>query len=284
MSSKKKEVGLTSGAKEAKKQTTPLSLCFRVTLAILVTSLLTPLLLTFFLSESANHDWEPKLTSSSLSSWAKQNGIKFSRRDSVVHIFADNQLALSWAMGYIHAHERYVQMVFTRTIAQGRLSEIFASDEETLAIDTFMRESGFADDCNHDKRELPSNVLDLGYSYSYGVNNYTQEHGLPFEFDLLGVKPEPWDICDSMAIGQLMCFLSLAENQRTVENLILNSIQKGVPVSFFKHLFSPFLDDLDDETVELIKKVKIEQSKKYFFSSLSPLSPLFFFLFVITLF
>jgi acyl-homoserine lactone acylase PvdQ len=50
--------------------------------------------------------------------------------DGVVRIWAADQNGLATALGAVHAHDRWVQMVLTRLVGQGRLCE-YLSDTAT---------------------------------------------------------------------------------------------------------------------------------------------------------
>jgi acyl-homoserine lactone acylase PvdQ len=67
-------------------------------------------------------------------------------------------------------------MLLFRSIAQGKLSENFASDETSLKIDTFMRKVGF----HHTAKKMMKNIdtsaawIKLVEEYSLGVNKYLE--------------------------------------------------------------------------------------------------------------
>ena len=63
----------------------------------------------------------------------------FRDENGVPQIHTTDPIALARFTGYMHAHDRQMQMMLVRLIAQGRLSETLKSDDDTLAIDTFMR-------------------------------------------------------------------------------------------------------------------------------------------------
>jgi penicillin amidase len=63
------------------------------------------------------------------------------RRDEngIPHVEAENKPDLFRGMGYVHAADRGVQMLFLRILGQGRVSEILDASDESLEIDRFFR-------------------------------------------------------------------------------------------------------------------------------------------------
>src|SRR5690242_3202903 len=61
----------------------------------------------------------------------------------VLELWGDDDLALERGLGFFHAHDRLVQMLLVRVIGQGRLCECLKDDDESLAIDIFMRQMNF---------------------------------------------------------------------------------------------------------------------------------------------
>lgn len=113
----------------------------------------------------------------------------------VPHIFADNEADMFYAQGYITAKDRLWQMDFISRFAAGRLSEVMG--ERTLEIDRYNRRIGIPHAAKVNvnfamKDELVKTLLE---NYSEGVNAYISTLSpseFPFEFKLLGYKPEEW--------------------------------------------------------------------------------------------
>ena len=81
----------------------------------------------------------------------------------------------------------------------------------------------------------------------------------PLEFMLVGYRPEPWALSDSLLMIKLMSYVGLAQSQQDVEKFLIQAIQSGVSLERLRELFSPHLDGLDGEIAELIRKVRICQ-------------------------
>lgn len=114
----------------------------------------------------------------------------------VPHIYAKNEPDLYFALGYAMAQDRFWQMEFHRRLGHGQLSEVLG--EELVKVDRFFRTIASAGL----NKKIPDNLAFLHESFANGVNAYleTQSDRLPFEFKLLGYKPQPWTDEDYLAI------------------------------------------------------------------------------------
>src|SRR5262249_11773678 len=88
----------------------------------------------------------------------------------VVEIWGDNYLDLQRGLGFFHAHDRQVQMMLVRLIAQGRLCECLKDDDESLAIDIFMRQLGLAATARDEVPKLAPHAREFAQAYADGVN------------------------------------------------------------------------------------------------------------------
>jgi penicillin G amidase len=111
------------------------------------------------------------------------------------HIFAKNNHDLYFAQGYVTAKDRLWQMEFQTYAAAGRLSEIVG--DKALDYDKTARRKGmvFAAKNTIEAMESEPKIMEAVNAYTQGVNAYINsisQAGLPFEYKLLGYKPEPW--------------------------------------------------------------------------------------------
>jgi penicillin amidase len=144
-------------------------------------------------------------------------------RGGVPHIYAVDLLDLFFAHGYVQAQDRLWQMELNRRLARGRLSEIFG--DVTLDTDRFVRTVGIARAAEKDLACLTEESRSVLDAYRRGVNSYLEANPrkLPVEFTLLGFKPEPWELLDSLAWIKMQAWY-LSENWYTE---ILNAALVG---------------------------------------------------------
>jgi penicillin amidase len=177
----------------------------------------------------------------------------------VVEIWGRDPLALQCGLGFFHAHDRLVQMMLVRLVGQGRLCECLHDDDKTLAIDIFMRQVGLAQAARDDVARLSAPAHDFVGAYADGINAYLRRHARPLEFQLAGYRPEPWEPCDTLLTMNLMAYMGLAQTQQDLEKFLIQAIQQGTNVEQLQKLFTPHLDGLTIDIVELIRQVQIYQ-------------------------
>lgn len=123
----------------------------------------------------------------------------------VPHIFASHELDAWYALGFVHAQDRLVQMEVTRRAARGRLSEVMG--RATLNLDRMMRGFDLAGGAARSLAVLSDNARAVLDAYAAGVNAQVATRGfaLPPEFLAAGA-PAPWTAEDSLLWAQLMAF------------------------------------------------------------------------------
>ena len=124
----------------------------------------------------------------------------------VPHIFATDTHDLFFAQGYVTAQDRLWQMDIYRRAAEGRLAEVLG--EPGLESDRFMRTLGLGRAAQLDLGIISDQTRGFLEAYMEGVNKFLQQHGesLPVEFTILGYRPEPWTVLDTLAISKLQLY------------------------------------------------------------------------------
>lgn len=177
--------------------------------------------------------------------------------DGVVEIWGQDDFDLAKGIGFAHAHDRLVQMALTRLAGQGRLAECLRGDDETVAIDVFMRQMGFARTALAEVADCTPQARQMGEAYSAGVNYFLEHQRLPWELKLVGYRPEPWQTADTLLTIKLMSYIGLAQTQQDLEKFLVQAIGHGVDIARLKQLFAPHLDELDEALRKLIGQVRL---------------------------
>ncbi len=123
---------------------------------------------------------------------------------AIPHIYAETRDDLFRAQGWVHAQDRLWQMEQGRRVAQGRLAEVFG--EPALDADRFCRLIGFQRAAEAELPTQDAETLRVLEMYCAGVNAFIDAHRngrLGAEFNLLRVKPEPWQPTDILAFGKV---------------------------------------------------------------------------------
>jgi penicillin amidase len=131
----------------------------------------------------------------------------------VPHIFASSLKDAARALGYLHAQDRFFQMDVTRRVLQGRISE--AVGPVALNLDKLNRALDLAGRARDSLAALSPELRDHLTAYAEGVNSWLTDsgQGLPLEYALLGMEPEPWRAEDSVLWGKGMAW-KLSANWR----------------------------------------------------------------------
>lgn len=155
---------------------------------------------------SALPEHEPDRTVAGLAA-----SVKITRdAQGVPHIKAGSDRDVFFAMGYVHAQDRLWQLEVQRRTASGRLAEVFG--REALQSDVWLRTLGLHAAARTSWPALSREAQDSLRAYTEGINSWlAANRTLPPEFVLMGVKPEPWTVYDSLAWVKVFS-LSLSGN------------------------------------------------------------------------
>ncbi len=145
----------------------------------------------------------------------------------VPHIIAQNEQDLYTVIGYISAQDRLWQMDLLRRVTQGRLSEIFG--KKMLNTDVLLRKLRMSEQAEKLYPTLKEEVkMPLTY-FAKGVNTYIETHKnkLPFEFKILGYKPEKWQAQQSLNLVGFMAWnLELGYKMESLINHLKDQVSK----------------------------------------------------------
>jgi len=186
----------------------------------------------------------------------------------IPHIFAQNNLDLYKAQGYVTAQHRLWQMEFQTHASAGRLSEIIG--EKALDHDRQERRRGMgfgADNVLKKMKEDPE-VLTFLEAYRDGVNNYInqlQPKDYPVEYKLLDYAPEPWTIKKTALLLMYMTKMLAGGDSDLEYTNALRMFGK----ERFDLLYPDFFDindpiipkDTDWSTLENVQQIPIPESE-----------------------
>jgi len=173
----------------------------------------------------------------------------------VPHVRAATERDLYRGLGYCHGRDRGLQMLLVRILGQGRACEILQDSEELFELDRFFRRLAFTAGSEAEETKLSSEQRSLARAYCDGVDAALRRRA-PWELRLLGYKPEPWRIADSVLISRLMGYIALAQSQGDMERLLVELVQAGVPRDHLEALFPGLLAGMD---TTLLARVKLGQ-------------------------
>ncbi len=176
-------------------------------------------------------------------------------RQGVAHVEGKDSADALSGMGYAHGKDRAMQLLLMRVLGQGRGSELLDAGDTMLQIDLFFRRMNWHANTAAEIEKFPARTLDLCTAYCDGVNTALSEK-IPWEFKLLGYRPEPWRVEDIILLSRMMGYLTLAQSQGEMERLFIEMVQAGVDEQKLHDLFPGILGGLD---IELIRQVRLEE-------------------------
>lgn len=183
----------------------------------------------------------------------KPQGLYLERDDAgVVHVNANKLNDAIWGSGYAHAIDRYTQLLLMRIIGQGRLCELLDDTDENLAVDTFFRRSNWHSALTEEVDKLDQQTKDICQSYCDGVNAGLSTKKISM-LKMLGYRPSPWTIEDSILISRMTSYLTLAQSQTEVESFFIEAVQAGTTLEQLKDLFPIDEDSFDRALIDSIE-------------------------------
>lgn len=164
------------------------------------------------------------------------------RRDrrGVVHVEGKDLADVFMGMGYAHGKDRALQMLLMRILGRGQGSEFLEASDEMLGIDIFFRKMNWADHMAQELEILTPDIRNICGAYCEGANRAFSE-SIPWEFKLIGYRPDPWSIEDIFLFSRMMGYLTLAQSQGEMERLFVEMVQAGVSEDKLHELFPGIL-------------------------------------------
>lgn len=137
-------------------------------------------------------------------------------RNGTTHIAAQTNHDMFFALGYLHARDRLLQMDLLRRQGEGLLSQVVGPD--ALSSDQFELQLGLLRTARQEWSALKPGSASYNaiLAYTQGVNTRIQEdeaqHNLPLLFKMLGYSPTLWTPVDSFVVqGDLVQTLDFTD-------------------------------------------------------------------------
>ncbi|NOU23707.1 MAG: penicillin acylase family protein [Methyloglobulus sp.] len=157
-------------------------------------------------------------------------------------IHANTRLDAVHALGYSSARDRLFQMDLMRRKNAGRLAELFG--QAVIDSDISVRTYGFHRVAKRVVEKMPPGHKQYLEAYAEGVNSFIDNtKALPFEFTVLGYRPEPWKAEDSILVVLGMFDILTAWSEQ--EERMLTVMEKSLPAEILAFL-TPDTDQFTD--------------------------------------
>jgi penicillin amidase len=162
----------------------------------------------------------------------------------IPHILTDDKLKAFYALGYVHAYDRYFQIELTKWAAMGRLSEIYG--ETHIGYDKFIRAFDIEAISKKQLENASDETKKILAFYTEGVNKYISEYqgNYSMEFGLYDAVPERWQPHIPLMIYN---FHAIISSKHIYGDIVFSSMRKKLSVD---KLYS-ILSDTDYEQVKM---------------------------------
>ncbi len=131
-------------------------------------------------------------------------------KNGCVHIAAENDEDLFYAVGFSMAQDRFMMMEMFRRAGAGRLSELIGSPVKLLGvdlphIDIMARTLQFERSAKEGVAAMDPESRALLEAFTRGVNKYLESGGRGIQFNAtFGQEPAPWTMEDGYVVAGLM--------------------------------------------------------------------------------
>jgi penicillin G amidase len=151
----------------------------------------------------------------------------------VPSITADSRADAAFALGWLHAQDRFFQMDLLRRLSAGRLSELFGA--AAVSNDRQYRVHRFSVLAEQLVERLSPPQASALTAYTAGVNaGLAQLRKPPPEYLLLRQSPQPWRAADAFLV--MMTMLCDLQSKDSLEDIWLGRLQERLPGSVFQFL------------------------------------------------
>lgn len=117
----------------------------------------------------------------------------------LVSLTGGNRTDIAYALGFVHAQERFFQMDLLRRNSAGELGALFGS--RAVNVDKRIRVHQFRKRAEIAVNALSQEHKQLLEAYASGANEgLNQLRSKPFEYWLVQAEPEPWQAADSLLV------------------------------------------------------------------------------------
>ncbi|MCB8992184.1 MAG: penicillin acylase family protein, partial [Ardenticatenaceae bacterium] len=173
-------------------------------------------------------------------------------------IQAHSQRDQCYGLGYAHGMDRQMHMWLLKLIGRGQASEKLMGSDDLIVVDRYMRWIGVAAEAEVEVAQLSPQSQAILDAYCQGVNTAVQASKTPWEFRMVGYKPDAWTPADVLLLAKLIGFVGLTQSQGEMEKFIIELLRKGVDVPRVKELFPTITEEIDDEYINLLRQVKLD--------------------------
>jgi len=170
----------------------------------------------------------------------------------------------TFALGYLHARDRLVQITLTGLAARGELMSVLGDVPIARLIDHSSRALGLGRDLSEQVAQCTPESRTLLGAYADGFNAGVRARGYPLLLRLLGVPRTPFSAERVLEIYRFVSYFGLTSMTVSTELVIAELAARGAPRRVFERLLGPNARGID---LEALKQLRIPKALSFFESS-----------------
>lgn len=167
----------------------------------------------------------------------------------------------TYALGYLHAKDRLLQITLTGLAARGELMSVLGDTPLARLVDNSTRALGLARDLDQQVARCNEASRALLAAYAAGFNAGADERGHPLLLRLLGVKKRKFTAENVLEVFRFVTYFGLTSMTVSTELIIAELAARGAPQRVFDRLLGEHARGID---LEALKTLRIPKSLSFF--------------------
>ena len=167
----------------------------------------------------------------------------------------------TFALGYLHARDRLVQITLTGLAARGELMSVLGDVPIARLIDHSSRALGLGRDSKEQVAQCTPESQALLGAYADGFNAGVRARGYPLLLRLLGVPRTPFSAERVLEVYRFVTYFGLTSMTLSTELIIAELAARGAPRRVFDRLLGPNARGIE---LEALRQLEIPKSLSFF--------------------
>ncbi|HYQ43324.1 MAG TPA: penicillin acylase family protein [Polyangiaceae bacterium] len=167
----------------------------------------------------------------------------------------------TFALGYLHARDRLVQITLTGLAARGELMSVLGDVPIARLIDYSSRALGLGRDVKEQVAQCTPESQTLLAAYADGFNAGAHARGYPLLLRLMGVPRRPFSAERVLEVYRFVTYFGLTSMTLSTELVIAELAARGAPRRLFERLLGPNAQGID---LDALKQLRIPKALSFF--------------------
>src|SRR4051812_47279841 len=167
----------------------------------------------------------------------------------------------TFALGYLHARDRLVQITLTGLAARGELMSVLGDVPIARLIDFSSRALGLGRAVKEQVEKCTPESQKLLAAYAAGFNAGARARGYPLLLRLMGVPRVPFTAERVLEVYRFVTYFGLTSMTVSTELVIAELAARGAPRRLFQRLLGPNAQGID---LEALRQLHIPKALSFF--------------------